>query len=361
MKLTETVIKALKPVSTPTLFGDDQTTGLYLKKYPSGKITYVFRTRKGGGKWRVVTIGDVGLSKARQQALQLQQDDIPDNMTFGDLLDKWYAKRIEPRYARTANIEVYVNKGKDWLGSRSVVSLKTRDLVSKLQSYAEVSPVSANRCLSNWKLCLDFGVEIGALEINPLARTTSKVVGGEEKTRDRTLTDTEIRAMWSAEGQNASLLRFLLLTGLRISEGQQGRQDGTLWRIGKTKNGDPHWVHLPALALDQIEPWTISATSVQSWLRRLCKREGISPFTPHDLRRTCATRLAGLDVAPHIVEKCLNHRMQGVMGIYNRHDYADERIAAAERWAAELQKILSANAGEKAAAIEKPVDLDLRW
>jgi integrase len=353
MKLTETLIKKLAPVSKPTLISDDLTTGLYLKQYPSGKITFVFRTRKGGN-WRVINIGTLPLAEARQKALGLQRDDLPSNMTFGDLLDKWYSIRIEPRYAVTACIEVYVNRGKEWLGNRQVAGLKTRELVEKLQTYATVSPVAANRCLSNWKLCFDYGVEIGVLENNPLARTTARAAGGEEKTRERVLTDDEIKAMWSS---GETLLRFLLLTGLRISEGQKGRHDGTLWCCDKTKNGKPHWVHLPPLALDQIEPWTISPTSIQAKLKRWCEREEITPFTPHDLRRTFATRLAGLDVAPHVVEKCLNHSMQGVMATYNRHDYAVERIAAAELWASALAQIIA----KDQTSDKIPVDLDLRW
>jgi hypothetical protein len=52
---------------------------------------------------------------------------------------------------------------------------------------------------------------------------------------------------------------------------------------------------------------------VQAWLRRRREREEIEPaFTPHDLRRTFATRLSNLGVMPHIVEKILNHTLQGV-------------------------------------------------
>lgn len=67
---------------------------------------------------------------------------------------------------------------------------------------------------------------------------------------------------------------------------------------------------------------TATNTGVQAWLRRWCKRERIAPaFRPHDLRRTCATRLDTLGVLPHITERILNHTMQGVMGVYDRADY----------------------------------------
>jgi integrase len=83
---------------------------------------------------------------------------------------------------------------------------------------------------------------------------------------------------------------------------------------------------------------------VQSWLRRWCEREKIAApaFTPHDLRRTAATRLNTLGVMPHVVEKILNHTMQGVMATYNRAEYERERIDAMQRWADELDRILAA-------------------
>jgi len=339
MKLTETTVKNLKPVTAHKLIADDAAKGLYLRQSPTGRITWLHRTRKGGS-WRVETLGvhpRMTLTQARQMALKMGQDDRAEDKTFTQLLDEWFTRRIESRYRQTKNVEVYVSRGKEWLGDAKLHKLTTFDLVTKLQAYAGVAPVAANRCLANWKLALDYAVECGYIERNPLARTTARAVGGEEQSRDRHLTDDELRAVWNS---GHKLLRLLLLTGLRISEGQSGYQDGDCFRMDRTKNGKAHWVHLPQLAVEQIEPFETSPTAVQAWLRRWCDREKVAPFTPHDLRRTFATRLAGMGVAPHVVEKMLNHQMQGVMATYNRHDYAEERIAGAELWAAEIQRLL---------------------
>lgn len=56
-------------------------------------------------------------------------------------------------------------------------------------------------------------------------------------------------------------------------------------------------------------------------------------FTIHDFRRTARTHLAALGVDPVVAERCLNHRIKGVEGIYNRHQYFDERRVALEQWA----------------------------
>ena len=339
MRLTETIVRNLPTPTKDSLDSDDATRGLYLRRYASGRRTWLYRTRKGGS-WRTENLGEwpgINLAQARAKATALATAALPDSVTFGALLDEWYERRIEPNYRVTKNIATYVDRGRAWLGNVKLTQLTTAMLVSKLKTYADVSPVASNRCLSNWKLALDYAVECGYLSNNPLGRTTTRVVGGTERGRDRTLTDNEIVAMW---GAGETLLRFLLLTGLRISEAQGGYRDGNRWRCDHTKNGKPHWVHLPALAVKQIEPWTTSPTSVQAKLSRWCRRTGTTPFTPHDLRRTFATRLAGLGVAPHVIEKCLNHSMQGVMAIYNQHDYEAERIEAAERWAADVQRIV---------------------
>jgi integrase len=78
-----------------------------------------------------------------------------------------------------------------------------------------------------------------------------------------------------------------------------------------------------------------SSAAIQSRVKRSGAR-----WKPHDLRRTFSTRLAGLGTPIHVIEKMLNHSLGGVMAIYNRHEYGDERIAAAEVWADELQRIV---------------------
>ena len=338
MKLTDTIIKGLPKPSKPMLYSDDNTTGLYLKHSLAGRLTFVLRSRKGGS-WNVRTLGvwpDMDLNKARRLALKLGKADGGISVSFSDLLDEWFQTQIEPAYKVTKNIETYVAKGKAELGHRRCDSLTTKEMVDALKRYAKTAPVAANRCLSNWKLCLDYGVQSGYLETNPLARTQTRVVGGKEETGTRVLTDDEIQAMWASD---EPLLRFLLLTGLRISEAQKGRLEGTVWHCDDTKNGKPHWVHCPALALAQISEWTTSPTAVQSKLKRWCIRNKIKPFTPHDLRRTFVTRLNAM-VEPYIVEKMVNHSMQGVMAVYNHNTYEPQRIEAAELWAKGIKKII---------------------
>lgn len=49
--------------------------------------------------------------------------------------------------------------------------------------------------------------------------------------------------------------------------------------------------------------------------------DNIEYFTVHDLRRTSRNLLIYPSVPPHVAERCLNHKLKGVEGIYDRYDY----------------------------------------
>jgi integrase len=61
-------------------------------------------------------------------------------------------------------------------------------------------------------------------------------------------------------------------------------------------------------------------------------KHGLEHFTLHDLRRTARTHLAALGVRRQVAERCLGHKLRGVEGTYDRHDYFKERRTALESW-----------------------------
>lgn len=75
------------------------------------------------------------------------------------------------------------------------------------------------------------------------------------------------------------------------------------------------------------------------------------PWTPHDIRRTVATGMAGMGIMPHIIEAVLNHISgfrSGVAGVYNRNTYDAEKRRALDQWAEHLDAII---AGRKAKVV----------
>lgn len=59
-------------------------------------------------------------------------------------------------------------------------------------------------------------------------------------------------------------------------------------------------------------------------------------FTPHDFRSTMKSHLRALGVPQDISEMCLNHKLTGVEGIYDQHNYYREREQALLAWAQSL-------------------------
>jgi integrase len=72
--------------------------------------------------------------------------------------------------------------------------------------------------------------------------------------------------------------------------------------------------------------WTSSKERLEARLAEAGKH--LADWTPHDLRRTCATGMGEIGVQPHLVEAVLNHvsgHKHGVAGIYNHAVYAAEK------------------------------------
>jgi len=189
--------------------------------------------------------------------------------------------------------------------------------------------------------------------------------------RDRVLKDSELATFWkAAEAERpefAAPLKLLLLTGARLNEVVEMRrseisEDRQTWIIpgNRTKNHREHVVPLPPLARDLLGNddggdfvFTTNgrtAISIGSKIKnRLDAAMKTDPWRLHDLRRTAATGMAELGIAPHVVEAALNHvsgAKAGVAGTYNRAAYAAEKKAALERWAAHVEGLVSGKAAK---------------
>jgi hypothetical protein len=50
--------------------------------------------------------------------------------------------------------------------------------------------------------------------------------------------------------------------------------------------------------------------------------------------------MAKLGIADVVAERVLNHKLQGMLAVYNRYDYLDEKREALCKWAAHVQKVV---------------------
>jgi integrase len=76
----------------------------------------------------------------------------------------------------------------------------------------------------------------------------------------------------------------------------------------------------------------------------LDEKSGVTDWTLHDLRRTFATKLAELDVAPHVIERILNHvtgTLSPIALVYNRASYLPKMRAAMALYEQHLTGLLA--------------------
>jgi integrase len=131
-----------------------------------------------------------------------------------------------------------------------------------------------------------------------------------------------------------------------------------IWIIpaDRSKNGKPHVVPLSDFALSVLReiprlvdcPFVFTTTrrspvsGFSKMLRRLSEGSQTTGWRLHDLRRTAASGMARAGVAPHVVEKVLNHisgTISGVAAVYNRYGYETEKRAALDVWSSTLVKL----------------------
>ncbi|MDP5306379.1 tyrosine-type recombinase/integrase [Paracoccus spongiarum] len=395
MKLTAATVDKMQPTDKRQEIPDALCTGLYFVVQPTGKKGWQVRYRHGGTHRRM-TLGAypvLSLSEARQRARDALAAASEGRDPAGEVKDAKAAKKPDADRDKLSNvIDLFMKRhasrnrrGDDVLamfrreimdkwGDRDIHSITKRDVIDVLDGIVDRgSPVTANRLrahlntLFNWAKGRDI-IEVNAMDgVRPPAP---------EKPRNRVLTDDEIRLFWNAcDGLGypfGPIYRLLLLTGQRLREVAEmtwREIDGDTWTLpeARSKNADEHTVPLSqdAQALLAGLPriggryvFTTTGNSPVSGFTRAKERvdklmaeasdDPIPAFTIHDLRRTAATGMAGLRFPPHVVEAILNHRSgtrRGVAGVYNRHDYADEKRAALDAWARYVTQLVEDEPG----------------
>jgi integrase len=203
----------------------------------------------------------------------------------------------------------------------------------------------------------------GLVERNPVIATKSPE---EPPPRDRVLEDHELAVVWKACGEDefGKVIWLLILTGCRRAEiggirwSEIDLDKGT-WTLpaARAKNGRAHTLPLLDLMLGIIRSvprqtnrdllfGTLSPRGFTSWYMfdELVERVGLSdPWTIHDIRRSVATGMADIGIAPHIIEAVLNHQSghkAGIAGVYNRSSYTREVKLALAAWESHIAALI---------------------
>lgn len=375
--LTAASVKAIKvPAAGQVDHFDAGYPGLALRVSHGGAKAWVHFYRIGG-KQRRRTLGryindDDGMTLAKAHAawradralIEAGTDPVahvePDESrdAVSTVIAEWL-KRDQGENRSAGEVKRVLEKDvlPKWKG-RTIETITRRDVIEVLDGIVDRgAPTLARRTHSYLHRFFRWCVGRDIIAANPMADLPKS---GAETSRDRVLSDDELARVWRAAGglgyPFGPAIRELILTGARrdeIGSLQRHELDGGTIRLEgeRTKNGEPHTIPLPGLARRIIENLpkigangtfvftTTGDTAVSGWSkakRALDRAAGVDPWRIHDLRRTCATGMQRLGIPLQVVEAVLNHisgSRAGVVGIYQRHGFEDEKREALAAWA----------------------------
>lgn len=394
-KLTDMQIRAWIK-SGERFEGRSDGEGLYLRFRKEDKTPFWRFRYKLAGKPRTLMIGSysvISLAKAREIAKELaarvalghdvaaekQQrkaeaiakiEAEKNAIHVSELAAEYYSRQIEPTYKHPELFLASLQKNiVALIGKMKVEEVRPRHVDSVLQDVLKRgSPTVANDVLRMLKRLFDFAVVRGMIDVNPAISFGSKDAGGKEKGRKRALSRDELimffKALRSGQGisrENELVFKLILALGVRkmelcAAEWTEFDLEKGVWHLpgSRAKNGDDIDIPLAQPVIEWIKEIRLFAGNSRWFIpgRRASSRthisratlnmvmpsvlremHGIEPFSIHDLRRTMRTQMAALGIDPLIAERCLNHKIPGVEGIYNRHQYFEERKAALACWA----------------------------
>lgn len=396
-KLTDLGIKRLIQADERFAgMSDDDCTGLYLC-WPDRYAGPFWRFRyKVGGKAKALVLGayeTVGLAQARKRAKEMRarvtlgydpalekkerktankakEEALKNLRTVAELTEEFIKRNVDDRLKRPENIrkrlEIHIKQSS--IAGLYVEQVKPLHIDELIQGIVAQGKMRLANDLLRWlKRIFNYGIVRHYLPFNPASAFRSQDAGGQEKARERALSLDEIGRLFDAmkaapflAEQNAIAVRLLLLLGVRKMEllGSKWEEfdlGAGVWNIPALRSKNDVAVRVPLSPsavelLQKLEPLACGSAYVfprrafrdgrdrhmaQATLNQALGGldHGLKGFTVHDFRRTVRTQLAALNIPPHIAERCLNHKITGVAGVYDRYDYFDERKAALEQWA----------------------------
>lgn len=380
-KLSDATLKKMLGRESPSdnFYADGD--GLSIKVSKAGSMTWLFSYRLGGREARPqrLKLGnypDMSLKLARDKREQcriwLADNKDPRHqmsitametlkpVTVKDALQYWITEYATDNRANVTRHKAQLAKHiYPYIGSMPLSQCETRHWLECFDRMKKNAPVAAGYVFQMCKQALKFCRVRRYAISNALDDLTIPDVGSKQEKGDRSHTDDEIGQIWQASQRlmfkpyYAALLRLLVVFGCRSQEARlstwaEWDLKKWVWTVPKehSKGGtkilrpvpeamrplieELHRQHKDSgLLLGEIK----ESSAVSAWGRLVWGRLGhVEPWSLHDIRRTFATKLNDLGIAPHVVEQLLGHTMPGVMAVYNLSQYMPEKLKALDMW-----------------------------
>ncbi len=396
-KLTDGDLRRWIAAETPLAKSDGDSLTFTLSA--NGTATWVLRYRYGG-RPREVTIGrypDFGLSSARTIAAELRvriekgEDVAVEKQrtkvaaatarTVKELVKDFEAKVVPGLADSTAFCTMnYIRTDiVPALGSRLAREVTADDAQHLLESVAERSYWAAANVRKAGAALFRHGRKRRVVTSNPFLLVEMDTVAAKPRKRDRVALKGPDLAVFlksfdRMDVRDRALVELLVLTGVRIGEALSAEWvdidlDAAEWRIPRDKiktrkkmRNDSFVIPLPPAAVEVFKrqrelsaqsQWVFPALNRlddtqpmdhERALQRLKEfvatlEKGFPKVTFHDLRSTMRSGLTALGVRVEVAERCLNHQLGGLIGVYDVGDMYEERKLALAQWATHLDTL----------------------
>lgn len=330
---------------------------------------------------------DKGINLVEKEEADAAAEAVANSRTCDWMFDLYMAAEGGAKKSASEKWRIYRKDISPFIGSKIVDQITHDDLAKLVYEKSQTAPIASNAMqalIARWfRWAVTKGRIPTGLTVNP---AVDLVKLADPKSRDRFLDDGEIKMFLKAvvefpDEKFYEVLRFILYTGVRRSEAfempwsELRDLDDGIWVIpGKrTKNGLDHLLPLPHEMItllkarrekkgDDILVWPSDVTSdngmtgFSKLLAKLMKRMGelaaeegreMERWTIHDLRRSLSSGMNRLRddtgralIPADVVERVINHKLGGVAGVYNRHDYQEEKRLALRQWADHLATLM---------------------
>lgn len=387
-KLT-TLVETAKPGANRREIPDALLPGLYLVVQPSGAKSWAVRyrhvgrprkhtlgpypridlktARELGGKALRVTAEGRDIANEKKQARAAQADSI--DAVVQRFIERHVRRNYRPRSLKEAERLLRVHVVSSWRG-RAIDSITRRDIRDLLDKIVDGgAPIVANRVHSITRKLFNWCLEHEIIAVSPCVGIKPPI---EENSRDRVLDDEELKLVWRAADNLGPpfglVVQLLILTGQRRGEvvnmeWGEINIEKRLWSLPRerVKNDRAHDVPLAPQVFDvlrhvpRISGRFIFSINGENPINGFGKnKDRLDALLPsdmaawiiHDLRRSVASGMAKLGVSLPVIEKILNHvsgSFSGIVAVYQRHDFADEKRKALEAWANHVAAVVADN------------------
>jgi len=403
-KLTVKEVQSIIKKSEPGRYGD--SGGLYLMIPKSGEPYWMLRYTQHKkrraltlGKHSHLTLAEARTAAEEfKKKIRSGEDPIAERKreeqavinTVEDLFTDWHQGLVNRLKHPNIPKRIFIKEIAPQIGRHPLDKVSPMDVRSIIQKIAESNrPSIANDTLMYLKQLFNHGIKLGLITYNPASAFNVNDAGGVEKSRIRMLTLDELAHTFevfrnhrdSFTRDNYLACALLVVLGVRKSELTESKWtefdlNKSLWALPaeRSKSGVAITIPLPPQAIEWLRELKVRAcgseyvfpsrrTSKRPHMgsdtlnRAISKLFGREPgrklqppnhmgelehFTVHDLRRTCRSLLAAQGVPGHVAERCLNHKLKGVEGIYDRYDYFDERKIALNQIAKTVDPVINA-------------------